>query len=225
MTEPLTDDPSALTSVERVVRARLAAALGGRRGMLEAAVPTAAFTLTWVTLHDLRVSLVLSAGLAVILLGVRLAQRQTPQFVLNSLFGIGLGAVFASRSGEAAGFFLPGILYNAGYGSVMVLSVLIGWPVLGFLIGSVTGDATGWHADPDLVQLCSRLTWVLAIPCLLRVVVQYPLYLAGEVGWLGVAKIAMGWPLQVAALATIAYLLSRNRPPNPTIREFRSDHP
>jgi len=33
------------------------------------------------------------------------------------------------------------------------------------------------------------------------------------VGWLGVSKIALGWPLQVAALAAMAYLLARGRTP------------
>lgn len=200
-------------SVEQLVRSRLAAALGGRRGMVEAAIPTVAFTVTWVSTRDLRLALGLSLLLAVTLLIVRLLQRQTPQFVLNSLVGIGLGAVFAMRSGEAAGFFLPGIIYNAGYGAVMVLSILVGWPLVGFLLGGVTGDVTAWHRDRAVVRLCSRLTWVLATPCILRVLVQYPLYVADRVGWLGAAKIAMGWPLQVAALATIAYLLSRNSTP------------
>jgi hypothetical protein len=30
---------------------------------------------------------------------------------------------------------------------------------------------------------------------------------------LGIAKLAMGWPLQVAALATMVWLLSRNKTP------------
>lgn len=184
--------------------------------MIEAAIPTLAFTLTWVSLRELRLALGLSLALAVGLLVVRLAQRQTPQFVLNSLFGIGIGAIFAMRSGEAAGFFLPGIIYNAGYGALMVLSVVVGWPLVGFLLGSVTGDATAWRRDRDIVRLCNRLTLVLATPCVLRVLVQYPLYVADRVGWLGAAKIAMGWPLQVAALAAMAYLLGRNSTPAAT---------
>jgi len=181
--------------------------------MVEAAVPTIAFTVTWVTTRELRLALGLSVGIAVALLLLRLVQRQTPQFVLNSLFGIGIGAVFAMRSGEAAGFFLPGIIYNTVYACVFVTSIVVGWPLVGFLIGSVTGDVTAWHRDRPVVRLCNRLTWVLATPCILRVLVQYPLYVADRVGWLGAAKIAMGWPLQIAALATIAYLLGRNSTP------------
>jgi len=213
----VTHAPAAVSyeTVEQLVRARLAQALGGRRGMVEGAVPTVAFTVTWISSQDLRLALGLGAGLAVVLVAVRIAQRQTLQFVLNSLFGIGIAALFALRSGEAQDAFLPGIIYNAVYAAVLVGSVLLRWPLLGFLIGSVTGDPTGWRADPGLVRLCSRLTLVLAVPCVLRVAIQYPLWLGGEqmVAWLGAAKIALGWPLQVAALAAMVWLLSRNHTP------------
>jgi len=75
------------------------------------------------------------------------------------------------------------------------------------------GDATAWRQDRQLVRLCSRLTLVLAVPCVARVLVQYPLYLADAIGWLATAKIFMGWPLQVAALAVMAILLGRNHTP------------
>ena len=40
-------------TVEAVVRQQLSRALGGRRGMAEAAVPTILFTVTWLTQRDL----------------------------------------------------------------------------------------------------------------------------------------------------------------------------
>ncbi len=214
MSRPATATPS-YDTVEHLVRAQLSKALGGKRGMVEGAVPTIAFTLGWVVGRDLQVALLLGAGLAVALLIVRLVQWQSPQFVLNSLFGIAIAAVFALRSGEAQDAFLPGIIYNAVYAAVLVVSVLARWPLVGFLIGSVTGDPTGWRSDPGLVGLCSRLTLVLAAPCVVRVAVQYPLWLGGEgmVAWLGAAKIALGWPLQVAVLALVVWLLSRNATP------------
>lgn len=212
-------------TVEDVVRAQLSQALGGRRGMLEGALPTLGFTLTYLPTRELRLSLGVGIALAVALLVVRLVQRQPVQFVVNSLVGIGIAAIFASRSGRAEDVFLPGIIYNAVYTVALALSVLVRWPLVGIMIGSVTGDLTAWRSDPGVVRLCSRLTWVLALPCALRVLVQYPLYLAGEVGWLGVTKIALGWPLQVAALAAMVYLLARGRTPlqptaTPTDRVF-----
>jgi hypothetical protein len=200
-------------TVEEVVRRQLSQALGGRRGMVESAVPTLGFTVTYLLSKELRVSLAVGLGLAVALLVVRIAQRQPVQFVVNSIVGIGIAAVFALRSGKAEDVFLPGIIYNTGYAVVLTLSILARWPLVGIMIGSVTGDPFGWRRQPGVVRLCSKLTWLLVAPCAVRVAVQYPLYLAGEVGWLGVTKIALGWPLQVAALSAMAFLLARGRTP------------
>jgi hypothetical protein len=181
--------------------------------MVESAVPTLGFTLTFLLSDNLRLGLYVGIGLAVALLVVRIATRQPVQYVVNSLVGIGIAAVFAARSGKAEDVFLPGIIYNAVYAVVLTVSVLVRWPVVGLMLASVTGDLTSWRKDPAVVRLCSKLTLVLAVPCILRVLVNWPLYLAGRVGWLGVSKIALGWPLQLAALAAMVWLLARGRTP------------
>ncbi|MFI6507645.1 DUF3159 domain-containing protein [Streptosporangium sp. NPDC050855] len=218
MNEEMTtsEETAAHDTVEAVLRSQLAKAFGGIRGVVEAAVPTIAFTGMWITTSDLRSSLMVSIGTAVLLLVVRLVQRSTPQFVINSLIGIGIGAFFASRTGQAEDVFLPGILYNAGYSVAMLLSIVTRWPVVGFMIGSVTGDPTAWRSDPAVVKLCTKLTWLLMIPCVVRVAVQLPVYLIGRdqaVAELGILKIVMGWPLQIAALAAMVWLLARGRTP------------
>lgn len=217
------------STVEEVVRAQLAKALGGRRGMLEAAVPTLTFTLVFVTTRDLRTGVVVSVAAALVLLAARLAQRSTVQFVMNSLVGIALGAFFAWRAARGGGsaddqalaYFLPGILYNGGYAVLLAFSNVVRWPIVGFMVGSVAGDPTEWHRDPQVVRLCRNLTWMLAAPCLVRLAVQLPVYLAGRaaedptamIAALGISKIAMGWPLQILGLAGMAWLLGRNRTP------------
>jgi hypothetical protein len=210
-------DETAHDTVEAAVRAQLAKAFGGVRGIVEAAVPTIAFTLSWILTEDLKTSLIISISLSVVLLLVRVLQRSTPQFVINSLIGIAIGAFFASRSGDAKDYFLPGILWNAGYSVAMLLSIVTRWPVVGFLIGSVTGDPTAWHKDRGVVKLCSRLTWMLLLPCVVRVAVQLPVWLFGggdeAVAALGLAKIVMGWPLQIAALAAMLWVLGKGRTP------------
>ena len=216
-------------TVEEVVRAQLASALGGRRGMLEAAVPTLIFTLTFLTTKELRLAITVSVAAALVLLVIRVVHRSTIQFVVNSLVGIGIGAFFAWRSAQGGGsadeqalaYFLPGIIYNGGYAALMVLSNLVRWPLVGFMVGSVAGDPTEWHRDPQVVRLCRNLTWMLAAPCVVRLLVQLPIWLAGNaaddptpmIAALGVSKVVMGWPLQVLGLAGMAWLLARNRTP------------
>lgn len=217
-------------TVEAVVRQQLSKALGGRRGMAEAAVPTVLFTATWLLGRDLDLAIYVSVGAALALLAVRLLQRSTVQFVINALFGIAIGWYFVHRSAASGGseqdqalaYFLPGILYNGGYAVVLGLTCIVGWPLVGFMVGSITGDPTAWHADRQVVKLCSRLTWLLVAPCVLRVAIQAPIWLAGHSGSmdpdaavaaLGVLKIVLGWPLQLAALGSMVWLLSRNRTP------------
>ena len=231
----LTPAPVGAATVEQVVRAQLSKALGGRRGMLGAAVPTLAFTLIFVTTKRLEPAVGVSDATALLLLVVRLVQRSTPQFVLNSLVGIGIGAYFAWRSARGGGdaneqalaYFVPGLVYNAGYATLMLFSTVVRWPLVGFMVGSVAGDPTEWHRDRQVVRLCRNLTWMLALPCVVRVAVQLPIYLAGQaaddaspmVAALGVSKVAMGWPLQIAALAGMAWLLGRNSTPVEPERE------
>jgi hypothetical protein len=221
---------ASVESVESVVRTQLAKALGGRRGMVEAAVPTVLFTLLWLTTRELRLALVVGVVAAAAMLAVRVVQRSTVQFCMNALVGIGIGWFFvhlsASRGGsaddQALAYFLPGILYNAAYTVLLSFTNVIRWPLVGFMVGSVTGDPTAWHRDRQVVRLCSLLTWLLVLPCLLRVVVQAPLWIAGSSGSLdadtavaalGILKIVLGWPLQLAALASMVWVLGRNHTP------------
>lgn len=216
-------------TVEAVLRSQLSRALGGRRGMVEAALPTITFTFSYVATKDLRLAIGASLALALVLLVVRLVQRSSVQYVVNALVGIGVGCFFVwlggrhggDRSQQALAYFLPGLIYNAGYAVAMVLSILVRWPVVGLLVGGVADDPVAWRRDPQILKLCSNLTWVLVVPCLLRVLVQAPIYFGGRsaddadpyVTALGVAKVGMGWPLQVAALTVMVWLLTRNRTP------------
>jgi hypothetical protein len=221
---------ASVTTVEEVVRGQLVKALGGRRGMFEAAVPTIVFTVLWLTTRELRLALVVSIAAAVVLLVARLVQRSSAQYVVNALVGIGIGWLFvtisANRGGsedeQALAYFLPGLIYNGGYAVLMALTCIVGWPLVGFMVGTVTGDPLEWHGDKQVVKLCTRLTWMLVLPCILRVVIQAPIWLSGNSGAidadtavaaLGVLKIALGWPLQLAALAGMLWLLGRNRTP------------
>ncbi len=65
---------------------------------------------------------------------------------------------------------------------LLAFTNLIRWPLVGFMVGSVTGDPTAWHRDRQVVRLCSLLTWLLVLPCVVRVVVQAPVWLAGSSG-------------------------------------------
>jgi len=201
------------STVEEVVRTELLRALGGWRGTVEAAVPIVLFVVAWTITDRLRTSIVVAGlGMAVFVV-VRLLQRQTLVHVTSGVLGLVIAAVVASRTGNASDFFLPGILYNAGLAVVFGVSMLVGWPVVGFMFGAVTGDVTGWRSRQGVRRLFQKLTAVLLANYVIRVVVQLPLYLADSVVALGISKVALGWPLLGVSVLGIGALLAAGRTP------------
>jgi hypothetical protein len=211
MANEVTDEAG--PTVEAAFRARIVELFGGARGSTEAVLPFAAFTLAFVVTDELHLSLALGGAAALTLLVVRLVQGSSTQYVRHGLFAIGAGAIIALASGRAETAFLPGIVQNALWALGLAVSMIVGRPAAGYLIGAVLGDATGWRERPAVVRLAHRLTLVLFVPMLLRVAVQVPLYLSGEVGWLGVSRVVLGWPLTAAALAVAAMMLARGETP------------
>jgi hypothetical protein len=207
--------------VEELVRYELGRTLGGVRGMVEAALPFVGFTVAWVSSRALYASIGVALGIALVLAVVRLAQHSSLKFVAQAVVPTAIAAVIATRTGRAEDVFLPGILYNGGLAVVSLLTVLVRRPLIGFVIGAALEDPTGWIRDRALVRMSARLTLVLAVPYVLRFVVQLPLFLAGQVVWLAVAKVVLGWPLLLAALFVIGLLLSRGRTPIETSSEPR----
>jgi uncharacterized protein DUF3159 len=199
--------------VEEFVRHQLSQSLGGPRGMLEAALPFVAFTVAWMAGRELYPALGAAVATAVILAVVRLLQRQSIRYVATAVVPTAIAAIIALRTGRAEDVFLPGILYNGGLALLSLFTISIRRPLVGFVIGAAVGDPTGWAQDRGLVRMTSKLTLVLAVPYLLRFAIQLPLFLAGRVVLLGVAKVILGWPLLIAALAVIGLMLSKGKTP------------
>jgi hypothetical protein len=212
--------PEGATTVEQVVRHRLSEGVGGLRGSAEAAAPTVVFVVVWAATHQLRTSLAAAAVPVVLALLLRVVQRQSLRYALSSLAALGIAAFFALRSGKAEDAFLPGILFSCAMLGVVVLSLATRWPLVGFVVGSATDDPTAWRGHDGVRRLCLRLTLVLGALYAVRVVVMLPLYLAGQVGWLGVTKVALGWPLYLVAVAGMGAVLLKGRTP----LDFHDEH-
>lgn len=206
-------DPRRFQYVEEFVRHQLSVSLGGARGMIESALPFVAFTIAWLIGRQLYPALGAAVGVAIILAVIRLVQRQSVKFVVQAVIPTAIAALVATRTGRAEDIFLPGILYNGGLAVLSMITIAIRWPLVGFIIGAALGDPTGWAKDRGLVRMTSKLTAVLAVPYVARFVIQLPLYFAGQVVLLGIAKVALGWPLLIAALFVMGLMLSKGRTP------------
>jgi hypothetical protein len=199
--------------VEEFVRHQLAESLGGARGMLESALPFVAFTIAWVVGRELYPAIGAAIGIALLLAVIRLVQRQSIKYVVQAVIPTAIAVLIATRTGRAQDIFLPGIVYNGFLAVVSLASVAVRKPLVGFIIGAAVGDPTGWAKDAGLVRMTSKLTLVLAVPYVTRFAIQLPLFLAGQVILLGVAKVVLGWPLLIAALTVIGIMLSKGKTP------------
>lgn len=178
-------------------------AIGGPRGILESALPTLVFVVLFVTTRSL--SLAGGAAVAVCALAVivRFVQRQAVGPALGGLLGVGIGAIWAVRSGDASTFYLPGLAINAATTLILLISLVARRPLVGVVAALLDPRVADWARDPDAVRTYRRATWLLLGLYVARTAVQGILFAAGAVAALGVVKLVMGLPLFVLVVWVI----------------------
>jgi hypothetical protein len=190
-------------------------AIGGPLGACESALPAAAFVATYTASgQDTRAALIAAVALGVIFALARIARGQTVRYALSGLGGLALSAYVVSKTGRAEDFFLPGLLANAAYALAYAISILVRWPLLGVIVATLRGAGMSWRDDPAEVSSYSKASWVWVGLFSLRLAVQLPLYLAGAIAALGVARISMGIPLFAIGI-WLSWLILRPRGPTP----------
>ena len=194
----------------------LAEAIGGPLGVAETSLPAVAFVVAYTASgSDTNTAAGVAVGLALLLTIARLARRESPQHALSGLLGVGFAAFIATRSGKAENFVLPGLLANAVYASAFLVSLAVRRPLVGIIVTKLDGEDDGWRDDPRRMRAFVRATWLWTGLFLLRLVVQLPLYLAGAVVALGIARTALGLPVFVLGLWLTWLLVRRHRVPAP----------
>lgn len=196
-------------SEEHEERAHFLHAIGGRHGILDSGLPGLAFVVTY-TANGQELDSAIWAAIAVgaVLFGIRVVRRETLQFAIAGFIGVAIAAFIAKQTGRAEDFFLPGLLLNLGYAAAYAISIAVRWPLLGVIVGPLNNEGMEWRKDPERLKLYSRASWIWVGMFTLRLAVQLPLYFAGELVALGIAKTAMGFPV-FAVAAWLSYLILR----------------
>ena len=141
----------------------------------------------------------------------RLARRETIQNALSGVIGVGICFWFSRSTGKAEDFYLPGLITNLVYGIVYTLSILVGWPIIGVVLGPIFGENFIWRKHPERKKMYAQASWLWVGLFVSRLIVQYPLYRAGNVNLLGTARLIMGYPLFFATGWT-TWLIIKNGP-------------
>ena len=174
-------------------------AIGGWRGLIDSALPSMLFIVIFVFQKNLNNALIASLALGGVLLVIRLIERKSLTQVFSGFLGLSISVFLTWRTKDASNFFLTGIVTNGIYGFFLLISVLIRKPLIGYLVGSLVGDTSGWLKHPLLVRAYTTVTWLWVALFGLRLLVQIPLYLNDSIALLGSVKIFMGWPLYLFA--------------------------
>jgi hypothetical protein len=191
----------------------LADLLGGRRAAIDATVPAVGFVVGWLAAgRSIWAGAAVAVAGALLVSGWRLRRGDKPRAVLIGLFGVCLAALIALRTGRAEDFFLLQLLSNGASALAWAVSIVIRWPLLGVVVGAVLGQKTRWRRDPALLRAYQRGSWVWVLQYVVRVAVFLPLYAAGDVVALGVARVALTWPLVAACLAVSWWIVRRALP-------------
>ena len=181
--------------------------MGGFSGLIYSALPVAVLVPVN-TAFGLLPAISSALGVAAAVLLWRLFRRDSVRPALAGFMAVGISALIAWVVGESRGYFLLGIWTSLLWAVVFSASVLIRRPVVGYVWSWVNGHDKSWRSSRKALLAfdLATLTWVLVFGA--RFVVQHHLYDADQTGWLGVARIAMGWPL-AAVGALVTYLAIR----------------
>ncbi|WP_394552283.1 DUF3159 domain-containing protein [Agromyces sp. MMS24-JH15] len=207
----------ALARDERLSARDVLAAVGGVRGILEALLPGLVFLVAYSVLTSLGgqdpqaalvPSLVASVGLALAFTLARVVAKGQPTQAIAGLVGVLLSAGLALFTGDARDNYVLGFITNAGYAVGLLVSILVGWPAIGIVVGFLLGDGTAWRRDRRKVRLAQFLTFAWVGFFALRLVVQVPLYLVDNVQALGLTRLLMGVPLY-ALMLVLTWLVVR----------------
>ena len=193
----------------------LSEAVGGVRGLLESVVPFAVFSGVYAVTEELRPSIIAALVPAVLLALWRIVAREPLTQAVSGVIGIGIGAWIASRTGNASDVFVPSILKNTASAAVCALSIAVRWPIVGLVIGPVTGEMLAWRQNPRRLAAFRLVTWFWVAMFLVRLAVQIPLWLADQTVLLGTLNaFVLGLPL-FGLTVWLSWLVLRRVPQEP----------
>ncbi|OBH04464.1 DUF3159 domain-containing protein [Mycobacterium sp. E1747] len=183
---------------------RLLRQAGGISGVIYSSLPVVIFVIVS-SVSGLFAAIASALTAAALVLVWRLIRRESAQPALSGFLGVAICALIAYIVGESKGYFLLGIWMSLLWAVVVAASIVIRRPLVGYVWTWATGRGHGWRDVPRAVHAfdIASVCWVLVFAA--RFAVQGLLYNANQTGWLAVARIAMGWPLTVAA-ALVTYL-------------------
>ena len=193
-------------------RDKVIGALGGVKGLIDSGLPAIVFLVIYNVTDQIKPATWGALALSFVLAIYRLARKETIQHSISGVVGVLICAYFANRSGNASDYYVPKLLTNLGYGSAYLIANLVGWPILGLVLGPLLGENFTWRNNLVRKRMYIKASWIWVGMFFARVAIQYPIYKSGNVNLLGIVNLAMGYPLFFIT-AYMTWLVIKAHPP------------
>lgn len=198
-------------------RTQLLASIGGWTGTVITALPPVVFVIVNAA-AGLRPAIISAIATGAALAVYRLVRKQSTQQAVSGLFGVLIAALIAARTGQARGYFLLGIWSSFVYAVPLAVSVLVRRPLVGLLWEFLDPSPDDpqqpgqpWYRRRVLLRAYTIVTLIGTALFLSRGLVQATLYHDNSTGWLAFARVAMGYPLYIAAVGGGYWIVRRAR--------------
>lgn len=168
--------------------------LRDKRALVDTTVAPIVFVIVYTITKDVNPAAAVAVSIGVVLFVERLVRRKSVLNAFAGLFGIALAAFIAVRSGNAEAFFWPKVFQQGGLFLIFAGSIVIRRPLTGFIVSSLYRAGPEWQKLPAVRRVMTEYTLIWAALFLLRTLVFLFGILAGKVGFLGVAVVALGLP-------------------------------
>lgn len=178
--------------------------MGGPTGFVYSAVPVVVFVAANAFL-PLAATIIVSIAIGLAITGYRLLRGEQFSLATGGLLGLALAIGIVTLTGSARDFFVVGIWTYLAAFVVALGSVLARRPLSGVVWNLVHGNTHDWRADRRVLRAHDVATLAAAAVSGTRFGVQQWLYVSDETGWLGVARVVMGWPLTILAALVVVW--------------------
>ncbi|MFB7618236.1 MULTISPECIES: DUF3159 domain-containing protein [unclassified Kitasatospora] len=211
---PADDEAARQAAASKEAAESVMQAFGGVRGMVDMTLPGLVFIVTYNITHQVPAAAWAALGLSALFVVARLAKRETVQHAFSGVFGVAIGAWISMKTGKAENFYLPGLLWSVGYCIGLAVSALVRWPLIGVMLGPVTGEMFTWRKqNPGRLAAYTKATWAWVLIMGIKPLILFPLYFTHNVNLLGWLKVALGIPPMLLAMYVTWQILLKAPPP------------
>jgi hypothetical protein len=187
-------------------------AVGGWRTVAEGVASRVLFLVAYLVTGQVLTSALVAVGGVAVLAVVRLCTGGKVWQPVIGLIVVGVSAVLAGATGHAADFYLTAVLVQAAGVVVFLVSMLVRWPVIGFVLGTVRGEGLAWRRDRRQRRRYYLCTAVFLAKFAIGTAVLVPLYTAGMVLPLGIAATVLGGAPAAGVSLYVCWRILRDDP-------------